>query len=129
MAIEEALRRAGRVRWNVHPRLFGNPDERSIWFKSRWYSLPLFVRPLLYFGYRYVWKLGFLEGANGFLFHFLQAFWFRLVVDVKLFDLERQIASGHVKIEDLFHYYSHSFSGRSGTGLGAGAENEPPPTR
>lgn len=113
MAVEEALRRAGRVKWNVRPRLLGNPDERMIWLKSRWYSLPLFVRPFLYFGYRYVWKLGFLDGRTGFLFHFLQAFWFRLVVDVKLSDLERQIASGDVRIEDLVKSFGHSFRRRS----------------
>lgn len=107
MAVEEALRRAGRVGWAVQPRLHGNPDERIIWLKSRWYSLPLFVRPFLYFGYRYFWKLGFLDGRTGLLFHFLQAFWFRLVVDVKLSDLERQIALGEVKIDDLVQSFSH----------------------
>jgi glycosyltransferase involved in cell wall biosynthesis len=110
MAVEEALRRAGRIAWSVQPRLFGNPDERMIWFKSRWYSLPLFVRPFVYFGYRYFWRLGFLDGQNGFLFHYLQAFWFRLLVDFKLSDLERRIASGDVKIEELMRSFSHSFS-------------------
>jgi hypothetical protein len=123
MAIEEALRRAGRIGWSVHPRLFGNPDERMIWFKSRWYSLPVFVRPFLYFGYRYFWKWGVLDGAIGFLFHFLQAFWFRLMIDVKLSDLERRIASGEVTIEDLVRTFGHSFnsrranSGRVGKGV------------
>jgi glycosyltransferase involved in cell wall biosynthesis len=114
MAIEEALRRAGRITWSVQPRLFGNPDERMIWFKSRWYSLPLFVRPFLYFGYRYFWRLGFLDGRNGFLFHYLQAFWFRFLVDVKLSDLEMRIASGDLKIEGLMQSFGHSFSRRGG---------------
>jgi hypothetical protein len=101
MAAEEALRRAGRLRWALDARLLGNPDERLIWFKCRWYSLPLFVRPFLYFAYRYVWRRGFLDGRTGLLFHFLQAFWFRLIVDVKLFDLEQRIASGEVSLDDL----------------------------
>ena len=92
--------------------MLGNPDERMIWLKSRWYSLPLFVRPCLYFTYRYFWRLGFLDGRTGLLFHFLQAFWFRLVVDVKLSDLERQIASGEVKIDDLVQSFGHSFGRR-----------------
>jgi glycosyltransferase involved in cell wall biosynthesis len=100
-SIEEALRRSGQIRWSIRPRLFGNPDQRTVWLKQFWQSLPLFVRPFLYFGYRYVWKRGFLEGKTGFLFHFLQAFWFRMIVDVKLGDLERQIAAGELRISDL----------------------------
>jgi glycosyltransferase involved in cell wall biosynthesis len=71
LAAEEALRRAGHAGWSARPRLLGNPDERLIFFKRIWYRLPLFVRPFLYFGYRYIWKLGFLDGPDGFLFHFL----------------------------------------------------------
>jgi glycosyltransferase involved in cell wall biosynthesis len=112
MAIEETLRRAGVKKWSVQPRLLGNPDERVIWFKSRWYALPLFVRPFLYFAYRYFLKLGLLDGPTGFLFHFLQAFWFRMLVDVKIFDLERQIASGDLNVEQLGQSYRHSFSRR-----------------
>jgi glycosyltransferase involved in cell wall biosynthesis len=112
LAVEEVLRRAGQIEWSVRPRLWGNPDERMIWFKSRWYCLPLFVRPFLYFGYRYVWKLGFLDGHNGFLFHFLQAFWFRLLVDVNVSNLERRIASGNVSIEELTQSFRHSFGRR-----------------
>jgi glycosyltransferase involved in cell wall biosynthesis len=119
MAIEEALRRAGRIEWSVRPRLFGTPDERMIWFKSRWYTLPLYVRPFLYFSYRYFWRLGFLDGPNGFLFHFLQAFWFRLIVDVKLSDLERRIAADEVTHEDLMKSFGHSFNSRRGIASGS----------
>jgi hypothetical protein len=71
----------------VKPRLFGTPDERVLWLKRLYYRLPLFVRPTLYFLYRYVFLLGFLDGKNGFVFHFLQAYWFRLVVDLRLQEL------------------------------------------
>ena len=37
-----------------------------------------------------VFLLGVLDGKNGFVFHFLQAFWFRLVVDVRLEELLRR---------------------------------------
>jgi len=62
--------------------------------KRCYYRLPLFVRPALYFFYRYVLLLGVLDGANGFLFHFLQAFWFRLVVDVRLRELLNREKAG-----------------------------------
>jgi glycosyltransferase involved in cell wall biosynthesis len=88
-AREELARRNEGFRFKATPRLFGTPDERVLWLKRRYYSLPLYLRPALYFLYRYFGLLGILDGANGFLFHFLQAFWFRLVVDVRLSELLR----------------------------------------
>jgi len=88
-AREELLRRQRKLRWKLAPRLFGTPDERTLWLKSLYYRLPLYVRPFLYFGFRYVILCGFLDGREGFVFHFLQAFWFRLVVDIRLAELRR----------------------------------------
>ena len=89
-AQEELVRRRRGLAWKTVPRLFGTPDQRVLWMKSWYYRMPLFVRPALYFFYRYVLLLGVLDGPNGFLFHFLQAFWFRLIVDVRLAELLRQ---------------------------------------
>jgi glycosyltransferase involved in cell wall biosynthesis len=86
-AREEVLRRSGQAPWKVAPRLFGTPDERVIWLKDRYYRLPLYLRPFLYFTYRYFFLLGILDGKQGMIFHFLQAFWFRLVVDIRLEEL------------------------------------------
>jgi glycosyltransferase involved in cell wall biosynthesis len=93
-AREELVRRRQGIAWKLTPRLFGTADERTLWLKSLYYRLPLFVRPALYFGYRYLVLLGILDGKNGFIFHFLQAFWFRLVVDVRLEELRREAAAG-----------------------------------
>lgn len=86
-AREELERRRRDLPWKLTPRLFGTPDERVLWLKTRYYRMPLFVRPFLYFLYRYFFLLGILDGKNGFVFHFLQAFWFRLIVDVRLEEL------------------------------------------
>jgi glycosyltransferase involved in cell wall biosynthesis len=86
-AREEWKRRREGLAFKGVPRLFGTPDERILWFKRLYYRLPLYLRPWLYFAYRYFLLLGILDGRNGFLFHFLQAFWFRLVVDVRLAEL------------------------------------------
>jgi glycosyltransferase involved in cell wall biosynthesis len=86
-AREELERRRRDLPWKLTPRLFGTPDERVLWLKTRYYRMPLFVRPFLYFLYRYLFQLGILDGKNGFVFHFLQAFWFRLIVDVRLEEL------------------------------------------
>lgn len=71
----------------IKPEFFGSPDERTAWFKRLWWKLPRFVRPFLYFSYRMIFQLGILDGKRGILFHFLQAFWFRLIVDVKIGEL------------------------------------------
>jgi glycosyltransferase involved in cell wall biosynthesis len=89
-AQEELQRRRGRLAWKTTPRFFGTPDERILWLKDRYYRMPLFVRPALYFLYRYFFLLGILDGKNGLVFHFLQAFWFRLVVDIRLEELLRE---------------------------------------
>lgn len=89
-AQEELARRRRGLHWKVTPRLFGTPDERVLWLKARYYRMPLFVRPMLYFVYRYFFLLGILDGKTGFVFHFLQAFWFRLIVDIRLEELLRQ---------------------------------------
>lgn len=71
----------------VNPRLAGNPIERRRWMRQRVYrNLPLFVRPLGYFVYRYFFRLGFLDGTQGLIFHFLQGFWYRFLVDAKIYE-------------------------------------------
>jgi hypothetical protein len=57
--------------------------------KRVWNRMPLFFRPLGYFVYRYVFRLGFLDGKEGFIFHFMQAFWYRLLVDINRDELRR----------------------------------------
>ena len=54
--------------------------------KENFYSkLPLFVRPILYFIYRYFVRLGFIDGKMGFLYHFFHALWYRLTVDLFIY--------------------------------------------
>lgn len=74
--------------------------------KNRIYSrIPGEVRSFMYFIYRYVLKAGFLDGRKGLIFHFLHAFWYRLLVDAKineiyyLMDVRRQSVEDVVKAE------------------------------
>src|SRR6185369_4284658 len=93
MAQEEQRKRSGSYQLPITPSLFGNPDQRVIWLKNLWSRLPLYVRPLAYFSYRYFLRAGFLDGKQGFIFHFLQAYWYRLIIDIKLDEIQKQ--SGH----------------------------------
>lgn len=59
------------------------------WIKERIYSrLPGGARALAYFLYRYVVRLGFLDGKEGAAFHVLQGFWYRYLVDAKLHEVK-----------------------------------------
>lgn len=63
------------------------------WLKKSMYQrLPRGARAVAYFLYRYVIRLGFLDGYEGTAFHVLQGFWYRYLVDVKLQEVQKHIA-------------------------------------
>ena len=72
---------------NVSSTLTGEQHSRKRWIKEKVYShIPLFVRPFIYFTYRYIFLLGFLDGTPGLIWHFLQGFWYRFLVDAKMYE-------------------------------------------
>ncbi|ETW98289.1 MAG: hypothetical protein ETSY1_19400 [Candidatus Entotheonella factor] len=77
--------------------LRATPPLRRSAQRQLWYRMPIYARPVLYFLYRYLFRLGFLDGSAGFTFHVLQAFWYRLLVDIHLDDLRRQGSETHVR--------------------------------
>lgn len=64
------------------------------WIKENVYTkLPGGTRAAMYFLYRYVFRLGFLDGREGRAFHVLQGFWYRYLVDAKLFETRAYMQS------------------------------------
>lgn len=64
--------------------------------KKRWYKnnlyykfIPKFMRAKLYFIFRYYLLLGFLDGEEGKIFHFMQGYWYRFLVDAKIYECEK----------------------------------------
>lgn len=58
------------------------------WIKQHIYNhLPLGFGPFCYFIYRMIFRLGILDGQAGLIYHFLQGFWYRFLVDVKVAEL------------------------------------------
>ncbi len=53
--------------------------------KTIYQNLPIYIRTTLLFVYRYIVRLGFLDGFYGFIFHFYQGYWYRLLVDTKFY--------------------------------------------
>jgi hypothetical protein len=74
----------------IQPRFRGNPLERKRFLRGLYNGAPLFVRPYALFFYRYFLRLGFLDGREGFIFWTLQTFWFRFLIDAKLFEQRKK---------------------------------------
>jgi hypothetical protein len=55
-------------------------------------NIPLWLGPCGYFLYRYFIQLGVLDGIEGFIYHFLQGFWYRVLVGAKVVEFDRVIA-------------------------------------
>jgi glycosyltransferase involved in cell wall biosynthesis len=62
----------------------GDPVAEKRRARGWYYRAPLFLRAFLLFFYRYVLRLGFLDGREGLVFYVLQTLWFRFLVDAKL---------------------------------------------
>ncbi|MBP9181994.1 MAG: glycosyltransferase family 2 protein [Fuscovulum sp.] len=70
----------------------GNQAGVKRWLKEVVYArMPRGFRALAYFLYRYVLRLGFLDGREGAAFHILQGFWYRYLVDMKLVEVRQHM--------------------------------------
>lgn len=76
------------------------------WLKEKVYArMPGGLRAFAYFFFRYVVRLGFLDGREGLAFHALQGFWYRFLVDAKLLEVRQymrgQAADAPTAIRDV----------------------------
>lgn len=77
----------------------GGQAGKKRWLKEHIYNrLPSGFRALFYFSYRYVVRLGFLDGYQGTAFHVLQGFWYRFLVDAKLFEIDQYMNEKNVDV-------------------------------
>jgi glycosyltransferase involved in cell wall biosynthesis len=82
-----ALMNKGAGRDEICEKAHGTQEQRKRWYKKNVYCrLPLLIRPLLYFIYRYLIRFGFLDGKEGMIFHFLQGYWYRFLADAKIYE-------------------------------------------
>ena len=74
------------------------------WIKENIYAkLPGGLRAWTYYVWRYIFMMGFLDGAKGAQFHFLQALWYRSLVDAKVAEVERYINNHKVDPRVAIH--------------------------
>lgn len=73
----------------IDAKLFGTQAQRKRWLRYKvWNRMPPLIRPFFYFFYRYVLTGGFLEGRPAFIYHFLQALWYPLLIDIKFLEMK-----------------------------------------
>jgi len=74
----------------VKASFFGNQTERKRWVRHYvWERMPPLIRPLCYFFYRYFIKGGFIDGRYAFTYHFLQALWLPMLIDIKYLEMKK----------------------------------------
>lgn len=94
-ALELFDTRAAPGHREIDARLFGAQAQRKRWVRLKvWNRLPPLIRAIFYFFYRYVLLGGFLDGRAAFVFHFLQALWYPMLIDVKYLEMKMSRSSG-----------------------------------
>ena len=54
-----------------------------------YYKMPRYIRAWMWFIYNYIFRGGFLDGKEGLIFCFLECYWYRLLVDAKIYEYEK----------------------------------------
>lgn len=73
----------------INTKLYGEAEKAKLVRDKFYYKLPIFFRAWLYYIYRYYFKLGFLDGKEGKMYAFLQAYWYRFLVDAKIYECNK----------------------------------------
>ena len=76
--------------------------------KHKYAKQPLFWRPFAYFVYRYFVKGACLDGKVGFIWTFLQGWWYRTLVDAKVYEIKKACGDDREKIRAYLQKHYHS---------------------
>ncbi|WP_294348928.1 glycosyltransferase family 2 protein [uncultured Sphingobacterium sp.] len=88
---------------NSHDNKLDEQAAKKRKLKMKYIKSPLFIRSFLYFLYRYIFKFGFLDGKEGFLWHFFQGWWYRTLVDAKVYEIKKNCGNEVGKIRSYIH--------------------------
>lgn len=67
-------------------KLDGQPERDKKLRDGLYYKLPMFWRAKFYYWYIYYLRLGFLDGTPGKIYAFIQAYFYRYIVDAKIYE-------------------------------------------
>ncbi|WP_180042656.1 glycosyltransferase family 2 protein [Acinetobacter sp. YH16039] len=82
---------------------FGSSEERRRWIKMKYLNMPLFLRPFVFFIFRYFFQLAILDGKQGLVWTVLQCFWYRFLVDAKISEAYQKVGKNR---EALMRYFN-----------------------
>lgn len=68
--------------------LEGQPEKAKKLRDGLYYKLPKYLRAKLYYWYKFYFRMGFLDGEAGRIWAFLQAYFYRFIVDAKIYEQE-----------------------------------------
>lgn len=74
--------------------------------KLKYIKMPLFWRAFAFFFLRYFIRLGFLDGKEGFLWHFLQGWWYRTLADAKVYEIKKRFNNN---ANDIINYLKENY--------------------
>jgi len=70
--------------------------------KNSFYNrLPLGLRAFIYFIFRFVFQLGFFDHPKVWMFHFMQGLWYRLLVDVNIYEAQKAAAHDPERLKNI----------------------------
>jgi glycosyltransferase involved in cell wall biosynthesis len=72
---------------DLEPSLFGSQAQRRRWLRKKFFAIP--GSPLLFFFYKYIFRLGFLDGVPGLIYCSMQGIQF-FHVKAKIYELKTQ---------------------------------------
>ena len=75
--------------------------------KHRYAKEPLFWRAAAYFIYRYFFRGACLDGTAGFLWTFIQGWWYRTLVDAKIYEIKKACGTDKAKIKKYLQQNYH----------------------
>jgi glycosyltransferase involved in cell wall biosynthesis len=85
-------RRKAEGRRDEFADLKGSQAQKKRWIRENIWNplMPPLIRPFIYYFYRYIIRLGFLDGKAGLVYHYLQGLWYPLLIDRKYLRLKRE---------------------------------------
>jgi glycosyltransferase involved in cell wall biosynthesis len=78
----QAFRENGQYDVNTDPKLRAHRKKKF----TVYYRAPMFIRAWLWFVYKYYLRLGFLDGVEGYIYCFFENYWYRFLVDAKIYE-------------------------------------------
>jgi len=86
---------------DIIPQFGGKPDQHKRFLKKVYGKFPIFIRPFLLFHFNYFLRGGFLDGYPGLIRHFYISFWYRFLIDSKLYEIERRAGNNFVELKSI----------------------------